>query len=219
MNRGSIRRGSLQKIWLVRHGQSDWNKSKRVSGQLDPELAVGGRAMAERLAMVLRNEPLDTIVTSTLQRSVGTALPIARNRNIKPRQVAAFVEQNLGIAQGRFRDQRDPEIMEHWRRRDANRVGYRMPGGETFAELHQRVIPALYELLAGGNGNTALLVGHRNSLRAALGHLLGWTMRESASLRIRNKFVYEVTLKETLTVRSIRLKQDGLGTAYPGFLL
>jgi len=214
-----VLRGSIQKLWLVRHGQSEWNRTHRVSGQADPALSDEGRAMAGRLARLLRTERLDAIVCSTLRRTVETAGPLAQELGLPIRREADFREQGLGLAEGRYRDERDPEVAALWQARDHDRVNFRIPGGESFAEVHARVARLLTGTVATRCGERALLVGHRNSLRAALGFLLGWDLAESAAARVRTKFLYEIDLTGPVAVRSIRLRPDRLGEAREGLVL
>jgi broad specificity phosphatase PhoE len=211
--------GRIRKLWVVRHGQSEWNKTHRVSGQADPALSEEGRAMADRLARVLRSERIDAIVCSTLQRTIETASPVAGDRGVTIRQEADFREQGLGIAEGRYRDERDPEVAALWRERDNNRVDYRIAGGETFAEVYARVARLMTKTVSMRCGEQALLVGHRNSVRAALGYLLGWSLEASASARVRTKFLYEFDLAGPVSVRSILLRPDRLGDAREGLVL
>jgi len=66
------------KLILVRHGQTLWNREKRVQGVSDIELSNRGSAQADCLARSLRNEEIDTIISSPLKRAIQTAEAINR---------------------------------------------------------------------------------------------------------------------------------------------
>ena len=61
------------KIYLFRHGQTEWNKAKRIQGHIDTDLNQMGREEAKGLAEKLRNIPLKLLYTSDLKRAFQTA--------------------------------------------------------------------------------------------------------------------------------------------------
>ena len=206
-----------KKIFLVRHGQSAWNKTKRVSGQLNPPLADVGQRQARCLAQVMDGESLTAIYASSLSRAVETALPTARHHELPITQCDELREQHLGILQGRYRDQRDPQAETLWKRRAADRLGFRIPGGESCAELDQRVRRFVHEILPGEAGGTVLIVGHRNSNRLLLAALMGWPLEEAAEIRLRSKYLYEIVPGDEAEICTISLRERDLGDSRQGF--
>ena len=65
-------------ILIIRHGQTAWNTQKRLQGHSDIPLNENGRLQAVTLAKILRDEPLDAIFSSDLQRAYQTAYEIAK---------------------------------------------------------------------------------------------------------------------------------------------
>ena len=123
------------RIFLARHGQSEFNAEGRISGQLDPPLTAKGRKQAQLLARALDDERISSIYTSDLVRARETAAPTALAHGLPIRLSAALREIDLGVLQGRFRDERDPEAERLWRARASDPGTYRPPGGESFADL------------------------------------------------------------------------------------
>lgn len=203
-----------EKIFLVRHGQSEWNGKKRISGQLDPPLSKMGVQQAQMLEKLLRREKLSAIYTSTLERSIETARLTAEYHQISIQKKEALMEIHLGILQGRFRDQRDPEAQRLWIARSADRLTYRIPGGETFSELEQRVAPCINEILQKEAGGVVLIVGHRNTNRAILGVLMRWLSDSMVGLKLSNKYLYEITLGDDPSIKTISLDEN---LKYDGF--
>ncbi|MCG3117643.1 MAG: histidine phosphatase family protein [Candidatus Manganitrophus sp. SA1] len=202
------------KIFLIRHGQSEWNGTKRISGQLDPPLSKKGMKQARTLEKAIRSEKLSAIYTSTLQRSIETARPTAEHHRISVQKKEAFMEIHLGILQGRFRDQRDPEAQRLWIARSADRLTYRIPGGETFSELEQRVAPCINEILQKEAGGVVLIVGHRNTNRAILGVLMRWLSDSVVGLKLSSKYLYEITLGDDPSIKTLSLDEN---LKYDGF--
>ena len=61
------------KIYLVRHGQTDWNYQKKIQGQQDVDINEQGIRQAEKLAEILKNVPFEYAVCSPLTRAHHTA--------------------------------------------------------------------------------------------------------------------------------------------------
>ena len=66
------------KIFLTRHGQTDWNVIERLQGQTDIELNDEGRQQAEETGELIKDENIDLIITSPLKRAKETAEIIKR---------------------------------------------------------------------------------------------------------------------------------------------
>ena len=207
----------LERIYLARHGQSETNLERRLCGQLDPALSPLGVEQSRQLARVLADVPLRAIFTSTLQRSVQMAAPIARARGVASVALAGLNELALGVLQGRFRDERDPEAQALWQQRKADPARFRAPGGESFQELEARVLAALARMLESAPSGAALIIGHRESNRALLKGLLGWSTERVLQAKLRNYFVYDIDVAARTVVRTISLREEDAGHAYDGF--
>ena len=207
----------LERIYLARHGQSETNLERRLCGQLDPALSPLGIEQSRQLARVLADVPLRAIFTSTLQRTVQMAAPIARARGVASVALAGLNELALGVLQGRFRDERDPEAQALWQQRKADPAGFRAPGGESFQELEARVLAALDQMLESAPSGAALIIGHRESNRALLKGLLGWSTERVLQAKLRNHFVYDIDVAARTVVRTISLREEDAGQAYDGF--
>ena len=207
----------LERIYLARHGQSESNSERRLCGQLDPALSALGVEQSRQLARVLAELPLRAIFTSTLQRTAQTAAPIARARGLPPVALAGLKELSLGTLEGRFRDARDPEAQALWQQRKADPARFRAPGGESFQELVARVLAALDQLLDSAPSGAALIVGHRESNRALLKGLLGWSTERVLTAKLRNYFVYDIDVATRTVVRTISLHGQDSGRVYDGF--
>lgn len=205
------------RIFVVRHGESVWNRTKRISGQLDPALSVAGLAQAQRLCETLSEVHLDAIYTSTLSRSIATAAPTACWHGITPRACHWLDEQNLGSLQGRYRNDRDPQALALWNERGADVLRFQPPGGETYDELQRRVTEGLRQLCELQAGRTVLIVGHRNTNRPLLAALLGWTAEEAIATKLKHHDLYDIAPAHSTFVRTISLRDRDRGRAREGF--
>jgi probable phosphoglycerate mutase len=164
----SVRKGHM--IWLVRHGESDWNVSGLVQGQAEgPVLTAAGREQAKRLAHSLRRFPIRKIVTSDLTRAVETASIIGQRLRRHWDLVPALRERNFGEAQGTPLSSLHPE----WSGVDGGRVvdaDAFPPGGESVRELRDRVVDFFSQLAHEERDGDVLVVAHGGVIRVALAH-------------------------------------------------
>jgi broad specificity phosphatase PhoE len=157
-------------LWLVRHGQTDWNLAGRWQGQspLAPNLNAQGRAQAEALRAQLNLARLDAIYTSDLPRAretaailaSGTALPI----HVDPRLREISLGEWEGMPSDDIARLYPAEIAE--RQRDP--AGARAPGGECPLDVAQRVWAAADDIARAHPGGAVLVVSHGLALATLL---------------------------------------------------
>ena len=194
LSKGTTAGSRVTTLYLARHGQSEWNNQSRITGQFDIGLSPRGQQQSQALAHCLAGETLAAVYASALQRTIATAQPTATAQRLNVVSMPELNEIHLGVLQGRHRDDRDTEAQSLWAQWQADPWGYRVPGGERFDELAQRVQGGLQTILEQHHGQRILIVGHRATNRVVLGHLLGWPRERWAELRLRNKYCYRLRL-------------------------
>ncbi len=162
---------AVNKVWIVRHGETAYNAEHRWQGHLDIELSEKGIAQANQVAQYLQQFPIQAIFSSDLKRCQQTAQPIAKLLNLRVQQDSRLREINLGILQGKTSQQMEaeqPEIMAKWASRDMN---YRLPDGESRADLQERMYSAWYDAVATDSVHNLLIVTHGGSIRQLMRRL------------------------------------------------
>ena len=163
-------------LFLVRHGQTDWNAQRRWQGHADPPLNDAGRAEARALAKRLAGTGLKRVYASDLARAretaeiVGAALGLPVEIDARLREVDVGEWSGLTMAEI---EERFPEGLE---RRRAGGTGWAQ--GEQFEAMGERVLEALRDIAARDSGESALVVTHGGPIRAVAtavrGHVDGW---------------------------------------------
>lgn len=188
------RRGSRPTtVYLVRHGESQLNLEKRVSGHLDTLLSPTGIRHSHMLAEQLREVRFTGIYTSTLKRTIETAGPTAATHGLPIQSDAALNEMHFGVLEGRFRDVRDPEALTLWEARKQDKRFHRIPGAERFIDMAERVKKALTNILAQESSGILLIVGHRNTNRVLFGMLMQQPEEEWPHVHLKSQYVYRIT--------------------------
>ena len=136
-------------IYVVRHGETDWNALNMVLGRTDMPLNAKGMEQAEEIARSLKNKTIDVFLCSPLCRARQTADAISSETGIGYKIDGRLIEQDFGRFEGVDRSDREYQAAKR-------EYFVRYPGGESFFDLVARVYPLLEEL---GDTN-ALLVTH-----------------------------------------------------------
>ncbi len=158
-------------ILIIRHGQTAWNTQKRLQGHSDIPLNENGRLQAVTLAEILRDEPLDAIFSSDLQRAYQTAYEIAKIHNLPVHQDRSFRERCYGICEG-MKDgeirEAYPESYKAWYAADPDHF---FPDGERKTEsprqFHHRAVNAIREAVTRYPGKKIAIVTHFGVIETA----------------------------------------------------
>lgn len=174
------------RLYLIRHGETPWNRQGRYQGQRDVPLNARGRLQAWRLARALGRAGIAAVVSSALRRARFTASPLARRAGV-PVQVDPDLNEidfgrweGLTLAQVRARY---PEQLEAYLR---DPVGYAPGGGEAFQAMADRVRRAYRRALEEAGPGGVALVAHGAVLKAIVCDLLGLSYRDRGRFAIDN---------------------------------
>ena len=154
----------MTRVWLARHGETDWTREGRFQGQADLPLNAIGLKQARRLAALLAEADLQALYCSDLQRALQTASIIGARLGLAPIQDCRLREMRLGEWEGMLKEQIiavDPQL---WERRELDPLHVKPPGGENLLELAERVWPAADQIARQYPGRQVLLVAHGVSL-------------------------------------------------------
>lgn len=182
---------SICRVYLVRHGVTEWNQTLRYQGQTDIPLCDFGRQQAASLAERMARLKVDAFYTSDLARAAETAAIVAAPHGLAVEPRTVFREINFGRWEGltavQVRD-RFGDIYQQWLEKP---LGVRPPGGETYAEVAWRTRQGVADLVASHPGRNVVLVAHGGAIRCIIGTALGmdlnlfWKLRtDNASLSI-----------------------------------
>ena len=166
------------KWYLVRHGETDWNRERRFQGQADPPLNDAGREQAQAVAERLAGVSFAAVYASDLSRVTQTAAAFMRGREPRVTELQDLREKHFGEWEGLTYLEAEARDPEHYRRifRVVTYDGATPPpGGESDMQMLQRVSGVADRLRAahGGGDDTILIVAHGGSLCALIVSLLG----------------------------------------------
>ncbi|MBK8943100.1 MAG: histidine phosphatase family protein [Polyangiaceae bacterium] len=175
-------------LWLVRHGESIFNVEDRIGG--DSELSPRGHAFARSLAAFMqtrRTEEPISVWTSQLKRTLQTAQYLRE----EPFPNRALDEIDAGVCDGLTYAEVRRRHPEEFAARSKDKLNYRYPRGESYADVIQRLDPVIIEIER--HERPILIVGHQGVLRALYAYLMDTPPRESPHLPMPLHTVLELT--------------------------
>ncbi|MGG2482737.1 histidine phosphatase family protein [Brevibacillus borstelensis] len=151
-------------IYLVRHGETDWNLARRIQGHSDIALNESGRSQAQKVGVRFRGETIHAVYASDLARARETAQCIAENVGCTVSTLTTLRERCYGEWEGLTYE----EIKVRFANMDETACGI-----ETFEDMQQRAAAALTELADRHAGKAIVVVSHGGLINSFLHGVTG----------------------------------------------
>ncbi|MGA7595452.1 MAG: histidine phosphatase family protein [Gallionella sp.] len=152
------------RICFIRHGETDWNRARRIQGQTDIPLNETGQAQALAMAGNAARYEFSAIYSSDLIRACDTAQRVATDRGIAVKKLPQLRERHFGIFQGITADegaQRHPQAYAHYKARNPE---YDFETGESMLRFAERVTVAVELMISRHSDQTVAAVCHAGVL-------------------------------------------------------
>lgn len=190
------------RLYLVRHGQTDWNVQKRAQGHTDRPLDELGQEQARRTGQVFLDLPIERLMTSDLLRASQTAEAVATATKIPLEITPLLRERGFGDWEGqpfaeiaiRFGFEADFK--------GVHRNEVTPPRGESFVEVWNR-LESVVDDVRSRNINTAI-VAHGGTCSLLMAMFLGGDVSLSNAFRFSNASINELEPRPDGGLRLIR---------------
>lgn len=158
------------RIFLVRHGETEWNLQNRLQGNKDSPLTPDGIQQALGVRRALEQFKIDYAYVSPLKRARDTMEIILKDRAVEVAVKDNLREINLGPWEGKTRQEtalsHPEEYLAFWESPDL----FQLQGADTFQELQYRVVEEFDSIFANGKNTNNLVVTHWIAIKVALAH-------------------------------------------------
>jgi probable phosphoglycerate mutase len=182
-------------LLLARHGQTEWSRSGRYQGRCDPPLIGEGRAQAVQIGMRARGRGVRSILSSPLRRARETAEIVAATLGLDaPRVDARLIELAYGAWEGLTQAEvraRWPDQLRQWKRVPDTAA---LPGGESLADLRQRLQQFLQDPEWTAHDGSVLIVSHAGPIRIALLEAAGMPLGMFRNIPVATGSLHALTL-------------------------
>jgi alpha-ribazole phosphatase/probable phosphoglycerate mutase len=170
MNKNKIETTS---IWLIRHGEPDADSRGRCYGRMDVGLSSEGHRQVEAVSQALQNELFTAIYVSPCKRAVESGKLLAHGHSCVVTLDERLHEIDFGDLEGNKYDdiaKSYPDIYRQWMKHPTET---QFPNGESFQQMHARVLDAAHQLYRKHRGETIAIVSHGGVNRILLADALG----------------------------------------------
>lgn len=163
----------MTQLYLVRHGETEWNREKRIQGWQDSPLTEKGVRNAELLAQYWNDMRFDAVFSSDRGRALQTASILSKASGVPVEKESAFREINFGAWEGKkvteIREQDPKEYDNFWERPEE----YKSVGGESFFEVRARILNRLKEIVSVYQNKKVLIVSHAVAIKTVINDIKG----------------------------------------------
>ena len=181
----------MDRLFLIRHGQTDGTAKGKFMGEIDLPLNKEGKIEAEKLAERLKVEKIAAFYTSPLKRAVETAIILNQFHRLPLKKRRALKEIRLGEWEGLTLEeiyQRDKILCQKWFFDTEN---FTMPRGESVKAMKKRLIAGWEEIVSRHRRGTVAIITHGGAIRILICYILKldpglfWKIRQdTAALNI-----------------------------------
>ena len=150
----------MTRLYLIRHGQTEWNVEKKMQGKKNSNLTKLGIEQANKLSERLSNENFDYIYSSPLKRAYDTAKIIRGQRNIEIIKDENLQEMGFGVWEGRPPEELKNTYPEQYKNFWEKPHLYEPIDGENFKDFKDRVLKILFSIIQNHKDSQILIVSH-----------------------------------------------------------
>ena len=184
-------------IYIIRHGETEWNKLGILQGSKDSKLTENGIKHAKDLSAKLQDKGIKYVFTSPLGRAKMTASIIAGQIGAQVLEVPEFSETNFGIFEGKKYESVKELFPEFFKMREENKY-YKLyhpyPGGESYFDVYLRILKKAVWILA--NYENFVIVGHEGINRIIRGIIRQLSLEDMIYLRQKNNQLVTVNFRK-----------------------
>lgn len=188
------------KLLLARHGETDWNVRSWIQGNTDIPLNDRGKEQARQLAesLVHRQPPIGAIYTSGLERARQTAAIVSYLTEVPYKVELGLEEFNLGSWEGKTWKQVRSVYTQEYENWHKNRRYTRIPQGESYQDLLDRLVPALRRISEREQSDT-LIVTHSACIMTLFTYINNTPFEDMVKLyHTENGAIYELEVERLL---------------------
>lgn len=178
------------RLYLVRHGQTEWNAVGRAQGHSDIGLDEVGQTQARALSRAFSSLPLRQIWSSDLVRSADCARAVADATGVSVTLDSVLRERAMGQWEGLYYPEFNARFAEIAGPDDPHRIFAAPPGGESLADVWRRIEPLLRKLQV--EVEPTLILTHGGTCSLLLARLLRANLESARSFRFGNCGITEL---------------------------
>jgi len=182
----------LTKLYLLRHGETDWNQKSIFQGQTDIDLNQSGQNDARKAVEIFKDLKLNQIYSSDLKRAQNTAIMISEDKNMEIKVDKQLREISFGDWEGlKFKEIKDqfPKMIVDWQK---DPLHYSPPAGENLIDFKKRIVNFFKKMIQKNKGDKILVVTHGGVIKVYLTAILSIDPKNFWQFQIDNGSLTEI---------------------------
>ena len=157
----------MTKLYLTRHGETQWNTQGRFQGWANSDLTELGVKQAEWLEQRIRDLEIDVVYSSPTGRAYDTAKILSTKRNLQINKHDGLREINVGIWEGKSQEEiKEICVDNHYNFWNVPSKYIPTEGGETYNQMAERSFAAISEIIKNNEGKRILVVTHTITIKS-----------------------------------------------------
>ena len=179
-------------VYVLRHGQTEWNLAGRMQGRMDSPLTALGEAQADAHGALLKSlGGVDELWVSSANRTRATAALVNKHLTAPMRFSDHLLERDCGTWSGKTLDEVAANESDNWSERKSDPYHHRPGGGENLPDLVRRFRQLLDEFEPVEN---LVIVAHGVVSKAILQHFLGLDEAQTIAVKHPNSLLYRLVI-------------------------
>ena len=197
-------KGLIVIVYLLRHGETDWNSEQRIQGNTDISLNVNGLNQARQAADYLSKFDIEAIYSSHLSRAYETASIIATKLQKPHFRDKELTEVNRGRWEGSRWDDIKIEYIDYLPKWLNNLENIPAPGGESYGQVQVRVVRAYKRIISKHREDSnILIVSHGIAIKTLIAYVLGLSLNNLGNFELFNASINTLEIKEKTRLISL----------------
>lgn len=184
-------------LYIVRHGETEWNRKGLLQGQLDSPLSELGLQQAKALQNYFRSIRYDTLVCSDLNRAVRTAEIIDADKNSAIVKDCRLRERNLGVAQGLTTSDFASKYPDEYKGFSQGNENFQIRDGESIRQRFERSISCILECSERFAGKSVVIVTHGGVLDSIFRYIVEMPLTKQRTFSLFNASVNVIQVQDS----------------------
>ncbi len=185
----------MNRMFLIRHGETDWNIEGRWQGQIDVPLNENGIRQAGEIAQAMRGKDIGMIFSSDLERARQTADAIGKALGVKVNLDRRLREIHQGEWQGLLISEIQERYHAEFIKRKKDPLAVAPPGGETARQVQERVLDFIQDLTARYTHMNIAVVSHGFAIAIIIAHFKKTPIERVWDLVPQNGATFELEIE------------------------
>lgn len=174
------------KLYFVRHGRTEWNRTGRLMGQTDIPLDAVGRSQAHSAARWMRALPIERVYASPLARARETGRILAEHLEVPFSEDERWREVDMGVLAGLTWSEVEESHPDFVQARQVDPASAARLDGESDQVMQRRAVDAFIDVIRECAGRTVAVASHGGTIKAVLAYILDMPLGDKWRLQIAN---------------------------------